>query len=109
MNKAFLVILSGLFFSCSQRVEKQPKHILSESQMIEVLVEVHLLESASQLNMIKGMKEDSLNIRDYYEALFEPKEYSFEEFNESFTYYSKEPKTMELLLDSVLTRIQMME
>tara|TARA_B110000116_G_C16362562_1_gene370467 strand:- start:191 stop:517 length:327 start_codon:yes stop_codon:yes gene_type:complete len=108
MNKIFLVIIA-VFFSCSQRVEKQPKPVLSESQMIEVLVEVHLLESASKLNMIKGIKEDSLNIGDYYDALFASKECSFEEFDRSFTYYSEDPKTMEILLDSVLTRIQMME
>jgi len=108
MNKIFLVILV-LLFSCSQRVDKKPEHLLSESQMIEILVEVHLLESAYQLNMIKGMKDDSLNIGDYYDALFASKECSFEEFDQSFTYYSEDPKTMEILLDSVLTRIQMME
>ena len=109
MNKFFLVIIFGVCLSCSQRVEKKSKHILAESKMIEALVEVHLLESAFQLNFLEGARTDSLNIRDYYEALFESKEYSFEEFNESFTYYSREPKMMEMLLDSVLTRIQMIE
>ena len=109
MNRLFLVIISCVFLSCSQRVEKQPKHILPESKMIEALVEVHLLESAFQLNFLEGTRTDSLNLRDYYEALFESKAYSLEEFNESFTYYSRDPKTMEMLLDSALTRIQMME
>ena len=109
MNKFFLVIIFCVCLSCSQRVEKQPKHILSESKMIEALVEVHLFESAFKLNFLEGTRTDSLNIRDYYESLFESKEYSFEEFNESFTYYSREPKMMEMLLDSVLIRIQMIE
>ena len=109
MNKFFLVIIFGVCLSCSQRLEKQPKHILAESKMIEALVEVHLLESAFQLNLLEGVRADSLNIRDYYEALFESKEYNFEEFRESFNYYSREPKKMDMLLDSVLTRIQMIE
>ena len=71
MNKFFLVIIFGVCLSCSQRVEKKSKHILAESKMIEVLVEVHLLESAFQLNFLEVALIDSLNISDYYEALFE--------------------------------------
>ena len=39
--------------------------------MIDALTEIHLLESAAKLNLIKGLKNDSRNIRDYYEALFD--------------------------------------
>ena len=45
-------------------------------QMIDALTEIHLLESAVKLNLIEGLKNDSLNIRDYYEALFDTKPYS---------------------------------
>ena len=57
--------------------------------MIDALTEIHLLESAVKLNLIEGLKNDSLNIRDYYEALFDTKPYSYEEFQESFTYLQK--------------------
>ena len=77
--------------------------------MIDALTEIHLLESAVKLNLIKGLKNDSLNIRDYYEALFDSKLYSYKEFQESFTYFTKNPSQMEIFLDSVLIRVQMME
>lgn len=109
MNRIVFVVFSIVFSSCIEQVEKQSRHVLSESQMIDALVEVHLLESASQLNMLEGTRNDSLNLKDYYMALFESKPYSLEEFRTSFTFYSQEPKVMEALLDSVLTRIQMME
>ena len=42
-------------------------------------------------------------------VLFLDKEFSLQDFEDSFTFYAKEPRKMESLLDSVLTRIQMME
>jgi len=77
--------------------------------MIDALTEIHILESAVKLNLIEGIKNDSLNIRDYYEALFNRKPYSYKEFQDSFTYFTKSPSQMESFLDSVLTRVQMME
>ena len=109
MHRLFVFILLILFFSCNQQAEKKPKHILSDVQMIDALTEIHLLESAVKLNLIEGLKNDSLNIRDYYEALFDTKPYSYKEFQESFTYFTKSPSQMEVFLDSVLIRVQMME
>lgn len=98
-----------VFFSCNQQAEKKPKHLLSDVQMIDALTEIHLLESAVKLNLIEDLKNDSLNIRDYYEALFDSKPYSYKEFQESFTYFTKSPSQMEVFLDSVLMRVQLME
>ena len=109
MYRLFVFILLTVFFSCTQQIEKKPKNLLSDVQMIDALTEIHLLESAVKLNLIEGLKNDSLNIRDYYEALFDSKPYSYKEFQESFSYFTKSPTQMERFLDSVLIRVQMME
>ena len=109
MYRLSVFILLNVFFSCNQKVEKKPRHLLSDEQMIDALTEIHLLESAVKLNLIEGLKNDSLNIRDYYEALFDTKPYSFKEFQESVTCFTKSPSQMERFLDSVLIRVQMME
>ena len=109
MYRLFVFILLTVFFSCTQQEEKNPTNLLSDEQMIDALTEIHLLESAIKLNLIEGLKNDSLNIRDYYEALFDSKPYSYKEFQESFTYFTKNPSQMEVFLDSVLIRVQMME
>ena len=109
MYRLFAFILLTVFFSCIQQVEKKPRHILSDEQMIDALTEIHLLESAVKLNLIEDLKNDSLNIRDYYEALFDTKPYSYKEFQESFTYFTKSPSQMQDFFDSVLIRVQMME
>ena len=108
MYRLFVFILLTVFFSCNHKVEKKPTHLLSEAQMIDALTQIHLLESAAKLNLIEGLKNDSLNIRDYYEALFDTKLYTYKEFQESVTYFTKRPNQMETFLDSFLIRVQMM-
>ena len=109
MNKLFFVLCTTLVFSCSQQEETKAVATLSESQLIDAFVQVHLLESAAQLNMLDGLRNDSLSLGNYYAGLFQDKPFSLEDFNESFTFYAEDPKVMEALLDSTLTRIQMME
>ena len=109
MNKVFIIVCLTLVFSCTLQEEAKVVASLSESQMIDALVQVHLLESAAQLNMLEGIQSDSLSLGNYYAGLFEDKPFSLEEFKTSFTFYAENPKVMEALLDTVLTRIQMME
>tara|TARA_B100001287_G_C22496810_1_gene441625 strand:+ start:286 stop:624 length:339 start_codon:yes stop_codon:yes gene_type:complete len=109
MYRFLVFILLTVFFSCIQLTEKEPTHLLSEAQMVESLTDIHLLESAVKLNLIEGLKNDSSNLRDYYEALFYEKPYSYKEFQESFTYFTRRPSQIEAFLDSVLIRVQMLE
>ena len=109
MNKVFIIVCLTLVFSCTLQEEAKVVASLSESQMIDALVQVHLLESAAQLNMLEGIRSDSLTLGNYYAGLFENKSFSLDEFKTSFTFYAEKPIVMEALLDSVLTRIQMME
>ena len=106
MNRGCLIFFSVLLLSCSQQ-DNESLDLLTENQMIDALIEVHFLESASKLNLLEGA--DSLNIKDYYHALFSSKPYSLEKFRLSFEFYSQNPEGMEILMDSVLIRIQMME
>ena len=64
MYRFFLFILLTVFFSCIQQTEKEPTNLLSEVQMIEALTDIHLLESAVKLNLIEGLKNDSLTLID---------------------------------------------
>ena len=108
MKKVFLILCIAFVFSCSQE-ETKVVAALSENQMIDALVQVHLLESAAQLNMLDGIRNDSLSLGNYYAGLFQDTPYTLEEFKSSFAFYAENPKVMEVLLDSALTRIQMME
>ncbi|MDG1850082.1 MAG: DUF4296 domain-containing protein [Flavobacteriales bacterium] len=109
MKHLICILFVSFLVSCTQGPEQLPKGTLSEAQMIDALVDVHLLEAAAQLNMLEGIKLDSLTLQDYYRALFETKSYSLAAFDSSFAHYAKDPEMMERLMDSVLTNIQMME
>ena len=109
MYRVLLLMLSVCFLACTEQDKTQNRSVLSENQMIDALVKVHLLESATQLNLLDGITSDSLAIGNYYQGLFADESFSLHDFKTSFVAYSKDPNTMEVLLDSVLTRIQMME
>ena len=55
--------------------------------MIDALTEIHLLESAVKLNLIEDLKMTV--IRDYYEALFDTKPYTYKEFKKGYLFYKK--------------------
>ena len=109
MKTKIIFILTFLIISCSNNLKNIEKPILSESEMIDALVEVHLLESAFEMSLTEEMKSGRYSINDYYEVLFESLPCSRQDFNQSFFIYSSKPEQMEKLLDSVLTRIQMLE
>ena len=107
--KASLTFILFFFISCSNDIKTSENSILKESQMIDALFEVQLLEAAFEMKLTEEMRSGNYSIEDYYEALFDSLSFSRDEFNQSFFAYSSEPKQMEKLLDSVLTRIQMLE
>lgn len=103
------ILFVSILVSCTPRTESVPKNLLSEAEMVDALAGVHILESAAKLNLLEGIKSDSLSLQDYYRALFETKSYSLSAFDSSFAFYAKDPEIMERFMDSVLTNIQMME
>jgi len=86
-----------------------PSDILAHQDMIDVLVELQILESAYKLNLVPTLNSDTLVLADYYNTIFKDKNYSLEDFKRSYNYYAKKPDEIEELFDSTLTRIQLME
>jgi hypothetical protein len=109
MKSQISFIFLCLLASCSNSSKRVDSPVLNEAQMIDGLLEVHLLEAAFERKITEEMRSRDFNIEDYYQVLFDNQFYSREEFNQSFSYYSRDPKTMERLLDSVLIKIQMLE
>ncbi len=109
MKSNILLIFICFLASCSNTGNKNKQPILNESLMIDALVEVHLLEAAFETKITEEIRSGDFNIEDYYQTLFDRQSYSREEFKQSFLSYSRDPQTMERLLDSVLIKIQMLE
>ncbi len=109
MKSNILLIFICFFISCSNRGPETEQLILNEALMIDALVEVHLLEAAFETKITEEIRSGNFTIEDYYQALFDSQSYSRQEFKQSFISYSRDPKTMERLLDSVLIKIKMLE
>lgn len=95
--------------SCSNRENQTEQPILNEALMIDALLDIHLLEAAFETKITEEIRSGDFNIEDYYQTLFNRQPYSKEEFRQSFLSYSRDPKAMERMLDSVLIKIQMLE
>jgi hypothetical protein len=108
MRKVILIIII-ILFSCGNRKENLPPDVLAQQDMIDVLVELQILESAYKLNLVPYINSDTLALVDYYDAVFKDKTYSLEDFKRSYNYYAKQPDEIEKLFDSTLTRIQLLE
>tara|TARA_B100001093_G_scaffold516011_1_gene593752 strand:- start:2122 stop:2460 length:339 start_codon:yes stop_codon:yes gene_type:complete len=109
MKNNRLVIFLFFLASCSRIDSSVGISHLSEPEMIDALLEIHLLEAAFEIKITEEMRSGNFNLEDYYNGLFDSQSYSREEFKRSFSYYSRDPLTIQRLLDSVLMKIQMLE
>ena len=106
INLIKLVIVAGLFFSCSPSQEDDelaPVSVLSEEQLVKVLTDAYLAEGASGINIkdVTGEKFDST-------YMFNPlKDNNIEKakFDSSMAYYTRHPKKLKIIYDSVLAKL----
>jgi hypothetical protein len=109
----FIILLAFCFIACGKKPPEttplaKPAHLLTKDEMVSVLVQVHLLEAAVNLQNAKNQtqnRKDTLRAPD----LFKKYGITFPEFKENFTYYASQPKIFLSIYDEVLiqlTRLQ---
>ena len=90
-----------VFISCSKRGEKIPADIIPEDKMVQILVEVHLAESQSQMsvqyNDIRYLKQS------YYQYIFKKHQTNYKQLEKSFNYYAAHPDIFSKIYDEVIT------
>ena len=98
----FLIILIFLLGSCNTSVIRtpKPKNLISQSEMAEVLADVHIAEANIQM---ANSEDDSLHqtYTNYYNAVFEKHHISREAFIQSMGYYIKNPELLQNIYDNV--------
>lgn len=105
--RAVFSILLVLLFSCNGAV-KPPRLPLSQDRMVDVMVDLHLVETANNLKITEG---DST--RPDYEALlaavFSKHGLTQSEFDTALYRYSFYPKEMNVVYDRILERLSEMD
>lgn len=108
MKKLILIPISLLFFSCRQSGVETPGHILEKKELVNVQVDLYLVESAHNMNVLKPDSADT-----EYKALFETviKKHNItrEDYESSLRYYAIDNESLNEIYDSVLVKLTHLE
>ncbi|MDD4372593.1 MAG: DUF4296 domain-containing protein [Bacteroidales bacterium] len=114
-NKFFFLLLFSLFllgiiFSCNKKVspENTAAIQLSKEEMISVLTDMHLLESALSLRRNRGQSTHELK-ESWYTQLFERYNITANIFEENLSYYNDDPAVMEKILEEVMANLSRLQ
>ncbi|MCK9448936.1 MAG: DUF4296 domain-containing protein [Bacteroidales bacterium] len=104
-----IVLLLGLA-SClsSPAKEHTPSVLLSQNQMTELLMDIHIAEAALNFkrNLGQAIHEEK---QQYFDAVFRNHGLTQELFEENLNYYNRFPDKMEVMYDSITKRLERMQ
>lgn len=103
MKHLFISLLLLVFIGCTHRPEVViPKEILQHDQMVALMVDVHIMESALSINMNQGSNSpDSLA----YFNVFKKNNTTKKQYEASLTFYTQHPELLNKIYDDVITDI----
>ncbi|MCH8903399.1 MAG: DUF4296 domain-containing protein [Bacteroidetes bacterium] len=83
-------------------------NLLPEDQMISLLVDIHIAESAVQTFKLNSDSAKTY-LRTYYRQIFEIHQIDPDDFFKSFDYYESNPKQFEKLYEQVMVEMSKKE
>lgn len=95
-------ILLFTLFSCNN--EKTPAHVLPSEQVVEIMVDLHLAETAANLKLV-GVDSISPSYGQLYEGIFAKHGTTKSAFDSTLFHYSVRPEEMNVIYDQVLERL----
>lgn len=84
---------------------QQPDTLISRSQMVRILTDVHLTESVLTYLKTKGEASKSLS-DDYYNAVFSKYKISRKNFESNFNYYKRDQEDLEKIYEEVINNLE---
>lgn len=85
-----------------------PKGVLSEEKMVEVLTEIHIAEG--RLKTVNIFSDSAKKMAPVlYHDIYREQQVTAEEFQNSYTYYQKDPKKFEAIIDKVIIELSKQE
>ena len=103
--KAIIGIMVALsVISCHRQETHVPEVLLSESQMIDIITDVQIIEADINSRKAKGENIGSDPV-DFYNQLFEHYGITDSIFSENMKYYTHDQAVLENIMDSVTNRL----
>lgn len=96
------ILICLLIAGCSKRVE-EPKHLISENEMIELLSELYIYQQNSYL---KDYSAEKTSISEVEAQIIENQGLSVEDFRENHHYYAVQPEKFKRILKGVKENLE---
>lgn len=100
----FSIFFSLLMSACTSRKMPPPVGLISEEEMVSLLVDIRLLEGAYSVEY-HSVDTSDYRIDSYYLKLFAESGITKEQFSESYIYYSKQAGKLSELEEEVIERL----
>lgn len=109
MKKYLVITLIALLAlpACKEKGYPKPKQLLSESDMVDILYDIHLAESVSNRNRFNPGDSIRIESKDIYQAVLNKHELTDSVFALNLIYYSAKPKVYEKIYTKVVDRLNM--
>jgi len=99
------IVLLFLLAACGNKSKTiMPSRLLTEQEMIAIMYDVQILEADMNYRKSNGKMIGDMP-KEYYQQLFEHYGITDSIFDENMRYYTRDPATMERIMDSVTQRL----
>jgi len=107
---AFWVCLALLFASCNSILSSKPVGTLSESQMVDLLVDMHLTEASLKMASDSTSKlNDTTGVRQRFAQVFKKHDVEPDRFNKSLNYYIEHIEDLNKIYSEVIVKLTEMD
>jgi hypothetical protein len=106
--KFVLILISLLFLLLSCEKDTKPAELLTEQQMILVLTDIHVAESA--LSIKNFTRDTSIALFQFYEEeIFKNRSVTTQQFKDSYRYYAQHSLEMDRIYAAVVDSLAVKE
>jgi hypothetical protein len=107
---AFLFCITLLVASCNSILSSKPNGTLSESQMIDLLVDMHLAEASFKMASDSTSKlNDTTGVRQRFAQVFIKHDVKPDRFNKSLNYYIEHIEDLNKIYSEVIAKLTEMD
>lgn len=109
MNRIFAFSAVIFFSACSgNKNENTPGNILGKEKLVNLQVDLYMVESAHNMNILKKDSADS-EYRKLFEMVLNKHSVTREDYEASLRYYTLDNKSMNEIYDSILVKLTKLE
>jgi hypothetical protein len=101
-----LVFLLSAHVACVDHEVEIPADVIGHQQMVEMLVDIHVIEGARSGTLILG---DTNSIPDYYSRIYLKYGTTEQDFKTSFDWYTHHPEKLKAVYEDVIVALSKLE